>query len=379
MTADEIKAEIAAGRIGAITLDTSAFGKPSEMSLEHGFPARLRQFRGTSVQFVLSDIVVNEVKSHLKKGASEALSQLDKSLKSIGGSWNVPREMRAAAKSLLIGEESVDDLTSRRVGNFIDSTECTIVKAEEHATICELVRRYFANTAPFADKETKKNEFPDALALLSLDAWAKTEGAKVLVVTNDDDWVRYCDESDSLIVVRNLADALGYFNADADFFSSTLSRILNSGKRQDWQDSIESAVQSHIDAMLFMPEADSIFHFEDEITDVIVKRISIDYDGNGLSPVDKSEGFLVAKVKVAAEVDITCDFSFSIRDSIDKDYVYMGALSKTQSETVELNMLITFVGSAPDDADIDEIEIEGNRQYVAVIPPILAIARSRDV
>lgn len=366
MTADEIKAEIAAGRISAITLDTSAFGKPSEMSLEYGLVARLGQFSGTGVQFILSDVVLKEVESHMTKGANDAILQLDKSFKAVGGSWNVPREIRAEAKKILVGDESPLEMARRRVEAFVDDTKCLVIKSDEHATIGELVRRYFSNEPPFAERETKKNEFPDALAVMSLEAWAKEHDTKILVVSNDEDWARYCETSRGLVMVRNLADGLALFNANGEVACIALSQIMLSGERTDWQEAIERAAQSHIDSMWFMAEADAMFHFDDEINEVVVLGVVISDDELVLAPVDTEDGSLVAELTVSVEVEVSCDFSFSVRDSIDKDYVPMGSATLTGSDTIELRMLITFAGDIPDDAEIDEIEVEGNnRHYIS--------------
>lgn len=364
MTPDEIKSKIARNHIGAITLDTSAFGKPSEMSLEHGLLPRLEQFRGSSVRFILSDIVSNEILAHMKKGAAESLSQLDKSMKKLGNAWNVSAEKRAEARKSLIGVETPELSSQRRLNSFFQRTGCTVIKAEEHAIIGNLVRRYFSHIAPFADKDTKKNEFPDALALLSLETWALNVDTKILVVSNDEDWIRYCIESERLILVRGLADALSYFHANASVVCNLLSQMLMSGMRSDWNSAIEEAVESHIEGMDFIPEADSTFYFEGEITELYISNLSIGEEDDVLRPVDFGENYLVAETQVVVDVDITFDFSFSIKDGIDKDYVPIGSASCSRTETLELMILITFAGNIPDAAEINEIEVQGNLHYV---------------
>jgi hypothetical protein len=365
MTTDDIKAEIAAGSIGAMTLDTSAFGNPSEMSLEHGLLARLRQFCGTGVRLLMSDVVLNEVELHMAKGASDSLAQLEKSLKAVGGSWNVSREARGEAKKALIGAETPREHASRRVNGFVERNECIIVKAEEHASIEELMRRYFSFQPPFAERESKKNEFPDALAVMSLNAWAEQNDTKILVVSNDDDWVRYCEGTSRLIVIRGLAEALALFNANAEVVCSALSLRLASHEGKEWRDFIETAVQAHIESMLFIAEADSQFYFEDEITEVVVESVEIQDDEHALRPVEMLDGSIVAEITVVAEVEISCDFSFSVKDGIDKDYVPMGSASVSTRETLDLNVLVTFDSNIPEKADIEDVEPEKNRKYIS--------------
>lgn len=363
MTADEIKAEIAAGSISAITLDTSAFGKPSEMSLEHGLLARLRQFSGTGVQFVMSDVVLKEVESHMARGATESLSQLEKAMKAVGGSWNIPRAKRDAARTELTDNESPREMARRRVEAFADDTECTIIKAAEHANMERLVRGYFASEPPFADKETKKNEFPDAIALMSLDGWAEACDTKMLVVSNDDDWARYCDKSERLILVRTLSEAYRLFNADAEVACSALSLMLNRGDMPEWREAIERAAQAHVDSMWLSADADSMFQYDEEISEVVVIGVQFSDKNDTLTPIEMSEESLVAELNVSVELEVTGDFSFYVTDSIDKDNVNMGGTSITCKDTIEMRMLITFVGHTEDDAEIDDIEVEGTKSH----------------
>lgn len=366
MTANEIQAEIAAGNISAITLDTSAFGKPSEMSLEHGLLARLRQFSGTGVQFVMSDVVLKEVESHMAKGATDSLSQLERAMKAVGGSWNIPRAKRDVARTELTDNESPREMARRRVEAFADDTECTIIKAAEHANMERLVRGYFASEPPFADKATKKNEFPDAIALMSLDGWAEAVKTKILVVSSDDDWARYCATSERLVLVRSLSEAFRLFNADAEVACAALSLMLNSGDIPQWHEAIQEAAQRHVDSMWFMAEADSMFQYEDEINEVVVLGVEFSAGNDALTPIEMNEESLVAEVSVSVELEVTGDFSFYVTDNIDKDNVNMGGATVTCTDTIELRMLITFVGHTEDDAEIENIEVEGgNRHYVS--------------
>ena len=61
----------------AITLDASVFGRNS-WSLETGLLRQLRQFRGASVQFILSEVVANELRKYLTTATKKAREELDK-------------------------------------------------------------------------------------------------------------------------------------------------------------------------------------------------------------------------------------------------------------------------------------------------------------
>jgi hypothetical protein len=56
-----------------------------------------------------------------------------------------------------------------------------------------VVDMYFKLKAPFEEK--KRAEFPDAIALVSLERWAELNKLKILVVSYDSGWEEYCASS----------------------------------------------------------------------------------------------------------------------------------------------------------------------------------------
>ena len=80
LTDVEIKERIADGRISGISLDTSIFDGNGNR-FERGLLAKLNQFKNTSVEFVLSDVVLGEVRSHVIRDAQEAKSTTVAALK----------------------------------------------------------------------------------------------------------------------------------------------------------------------------------------------------------------------------------------------------------------------------------------------------------
>ena len=367
MNADEIRREIAEGRIGAITLDTSSFGNPTEMSLEYGLYRRLEQFRRSDVRFVLSDVVANELLAHLTKGAHDAQVAATKALKQVGNAWQISRAQRERAVTVLFGETTAEMCAKARLESFVERTGAVTTRAANSVDSGELVRRYFGRLPPFASaKESKKNEFPDALALISLDVWAKEAGTKVLVVSKDGDWISYCEDSERLVSVKELAQALSYFHSDASVVCNMLSLNMHDGKYPELKNAIEHSIQSYIEGVDFIPEADAAYYFEDEVIEVSIQSVQFT-DGTEenatLRPVEVTDERLVAEIPVVVHVEVTSDFSFSVKDGIDKDYVPIGSSSATRTVRLNVNVLVTFDRENPDDPAIEDIEVTGPSRY----------------
>jgi PIN domain len=77
--------------------------------------------------------------------------------------------------------------------------------------ISDLIQKYFQAKPPFSETGKKKNEFPDAIALMSLETWANKNQTKIIVVTSDNDWKNFCKSSERLLAIDDFAGALGLF------------------------------------------------------------------------------------------------------------------------------------------------------------------------
>lgn len=360
----DIENEIRNGLIGAITLDTSIFGKPEDTSLETPLLRRVEQFKGTDVKFVLPDVVVLEVKAHLEALAADAQTKLHRAMRLLERSWSTSKTSVSEAAETLLGGETPATVTEKRLEAFIKRTGCMQLQATGRADVGELIQRYFSHAAPFSEKEEKKYEFPDAIALLTLESWAASAGTKVLVVSKDGDWKRFCDDSKNLIFVDKLGPALGYFHKDKGVACKLLFERLIVGdehevEKNNLRNAIEVAIQRHVDLMTFVPEASAAYFFEDEVVEVAVGDYAVD-QGDRFIPIDMGDDYLVAELLVRVEVDITADFTFLLKDWIDKDYIRFGSASVTKTESLELTVVVTFTGEIPGAPEIGDIEVDGD-------------------
>jgi hypothetical protein len=71
MSESEIKAKIADGAIFAVSVDTAVFDKYS-CNLDFKVLNKLDQFKTGPIKVILSEIVVNEIKTHIARDAEAA-------------------------------------------------------------------------------------------------------------------------------------------------------------------------------------------------------------------------------------------------------------------------------------------------------------------
>lgn len=69
------------------------------------------------------------------------------------------------------------EAATARLAEFIRRSGCEVIAADQ-GDMKRLIAMYFEPTAPFEGSGKKKNEFPDAIALVTLEDWAEKHEKK---------------------------------------------------------------------------------------------------------------------------------------------------------------------------------------------------------
>lgn len=365
MELDELKRLVRSGQFGAITLDTSIF-EAQGLKLESGLLKQLEQFRDSSTRLIISEIVKEEVLSHLTEKAKDARRDVEKSLKQAKDYWQVEEgKIEDIKKSVFSGREA-QEIATERFARFMESTSLEIVEAQDYLIVSELIQKYFRAEPPFSETGKKKNEFPDAIALISLETWASKNKTNIIVVTSDNDWKNFCKSSERLCANDDLAIALGLFQLqDADDVCRYLSEKYELGVLENVKEAISNALECiyDFDFDTYL-EAESSYSYEEEITEIEVSGFKfklLESPNIIFRPVNFDDDSLTVESRLSVNVNVECSFSFSVYDSIDKDDVGIGGNTVNTQADLEVEILITFVGDfnkVGAEVEVDDVEIE---------------------
>lgn len=268
MDLDQLKNIVRAGQFRAITLDTSIFDAQA-LRLESGLLKQLEQFRDSSTKLILSEVVKEEVLSHLIEKARDAQKEIEKSLKQAKEHLRVEAHKIEVIKKTIFGEQKAQEIAFERFGQFVEATSLEIVEAQDYVIIGDLIQKYFQAKPPFSETGKKKNEFPDAIALMSLETWANKNQTKIIVVTSDNDWKNFCKSSENLLAIEDFAEALVLFQLkDSDDICRYLSERYQKGELKDVKEAISNALESTISDLDIYPEANSAYIYEHESTEI---------------------------------------------------------------------------------------------------------------
>ncbi|MCE7556435.1 PIN domain-containing protein [Aliivibrio fischeri] len=338
----------------AIVIDTSIFDG-NGLKLESGMLGKLKQFKDGPIDFIMPDIVKNEIQSHLEKKIKVSRNALEKSINDAGDHLFFDGSALNDAKQLLINSNEIENLAKSRLDNFIESSGAWILDSNDFVSVGELVNKYFLNEPPFSETGKKKNEFPDAIALMALEKWAENEGKTILAIAKDGDWKSFCESSDYIDYQDDLAEGLAIFNqANAPFaLKKNLFEAILTNQALGFLSKIESYLDNELDDLTPDQDAESAFYWEPEGTSTSFKSYTLDSD---FKIIDVDEEWIVLEAKASIIIDAEGQFSLSVHDSIDRDYVSLGGVIAHTEVEFETELLITISGQL--DGDVNDLEIE---------------------
>ena len=355
LTPEQIRAAIEAREILAVALDTSIFSR-KRYELETGVLPRLEQFKESNIFVLIPDVVHQEVTKHIRQLAEEALSKASIAVNSMGRSWNQEKTVLDTAIASIANGKTPKEISDDRVNRYLTLIGATVLDSSD-VNGPMLLSRYFEGKPPFENegyiepegnqpgraRNNKKYEFPDAIALLSIEKWAKEKKCKVLTLSADNGWTKFCDESDHLVGMSDLAKALALFQSEADAHRARLIfRSIAKGDPHGILKRIAADVSEQSWKMSFDVDASSAFEFEDDVHDVRLKGISaesLQQDG-AFDLIESSNDSFVAAATVPATFLVGISFSFSKWDREDREYMPLGDCSLTREEDVDVNLTV---------------------------------------
>ncbi len=349
-----------------ILIDTSIFDG-NGLRIETGLLGKLRQFKKTSIDILLPDVIKNEVLSHLEKKIKVSRSTLEKSINDAGDHLFFDGSALNEAKKLLIEGDEIEKLAQSRLENFISDTGALEIDCNDYVSVGEVLGQYFSNQPPFSETGKKKNEFPDAIVLLAAEEWSKREEKSILAIAKDKDWKSYCEKSLNIDYEEDFTAGLASFNeATAPFtFVECLTKHLEEDTAQSFITKVANGLDSALDGFTPDQDAESQLYWEPDGSHGWFESFSFSDDTFRI--IEADQDYLVLEAGAEITVGAEGEFSLSVHDSIDKDYVGLGSTSVSTEETFESAILITISGKITD--NIEALEIE----EVEVVNPIRTI------
>ncbi|MHC1745519.1 MAG: PIN domain-containing protein [Negativicutes bacterium] len=192
---------------GAITIDTNIL-KQWGFQFDTGILNQMSQFLHEPVRVIQTDIVHQETKKHIADEVNKARIAVRKGLRLASNQLGIDKNNVQTATQLLSATGEDREVAEERLNKYYNRIGAEILKTDDYIDCKKLMKMYFETRAPFEKKETKKNEFPDAIALISLEQWAEKNDIKILAVSADKGWENFAKNSKRITVLNDLAKAI---------------------------------------------------------------------------------------------------------------------------------------------------------------------------
>ena len=345
-------AAIEAEGIGAITLDTSIIDKFGR-DFGHAMLRNLSQFERIDVDVVFSDIVAREVQSHIERDAAQSLAEMKKALAQHRKAWQLDQTIDQLGESAKLSGDA-SDLARERWKKFVTDIKGSELETANTLPVHGLLDAYFNTKPPFEKEGKKKAEFPDAIALLSLEEWARQKDTKVLAVSSDGGWKAFAETSDYIIVIEDIAKLYGHFNRSANFIAQRIEGLIRHGKIPDFEGGIKALIEEHFDDSSIEIEADSHLGFESEFAGVDVLEINF---MPGFQVIASDEDSIDIALEFTCRIRFKAEFSWFVWDGVDREYVPMGSdiVSREESRAF-VEIIGTFSREFGDIPDVLRLE-----------------------
>jgi hypothetical protein len=347
----DIVREIGNGSIGAVSLDTNIF-ESSECNLRYRLFTSLSQFDGTGISYLLSDVVVGEIKSHIAARAKDAAAKVRAAAREFQEAWRADGALQRTMDALGLPSDH-DAAAQAQIDAYRSASKFTEIASIEFVDLSGVLAKYFARSAPFESISEKKNEFPDALALSALEAWGEKNQKFVLAVAKDKGWQRFAKEAKWVACQTDLRAVLGAFNAEDEFFARSVVARVNGGKGEEISTAIDQEIARYVEQVTPVIVAETGYSYDDEFLEAtLLDRHPIDLAT--AAALSSNDDEIVIAFDVVIDLEIDAAFVFYIYD--EGDSIPFASAQASQEVTVTLPCTIA-VTRDPAEPALQDIEL----------------------
>jgi hypothetical protein len=339
----------------ALVIDTCIFFD-NGFGLESGLLTELFQLSSKNIQVLLPDIVHKELIKHLTGKISKISNDIQKALK--GSGYHID-SIRCEAQQIenRLAELNPEHTANSRITKFIENTDAVILDSNSLIELKDLVNAYFYESAPFLASSKKKHEFPDAIALLSIEAWSKKHNKKVLAVSRDHDWQSFCANLESIDCISTLSEALSKVNSSIvnNNYEIEFCELL---KKHDSKYLIKR-LEDELDGSLSMltPEVEAIYNIYSWSAYCNLSLGKLDLLDR-ISLISSDIDHFYIEIDCILEVNASAEFEFFYDEHRANSFICSDLFEKLLSN--KNSLIIRVAGSIEDmrELDIESVELK---------------------
>ena len=366
---NELRTLVASGAITALTVDTNIFDE-KRLQLNSTTLQAIKGIAGHGIRFILSGTVAKEVEFHIERAAKNAMRSARKGIGEALGVFETKHPTRDELMKHVTNGLAPTDVARGRFAQYVKETSCQVLNDTERVEATELFERYFAGLPPFGDGR-RKDEFPDALALLALEKFAEIEDSGMIVVSKDKDWRNFCRDSNRLFLVPEVEGAMALVaNAPPALRRATFDWMAEDGESGQLFLCLGKLVEEIAFDVSAYP---TVGECETFVWDGELKSIQLpSKEGIDIIDFKCDEGGncvgLIVSFQIGLNVSIPVEISFSVWDGVDGESMPMGSrmLEVNREECSQATVTFDVSNHGSEDEVWGIVDVEIGLKYIEI-------------
>lgn len=333
-----------------ITFDTQTVIS-NGYAFHSGLLESLKSLREHPIKVVVTDVVKNEIKKHTSRFYQDLIQKNNDSNRK-----NHEHGLLDAIPKKTFLPKQAGEIAETKLNEYLRSLNCSILEIDS-VSLVEVMERFYRSDPPFSKGGDKKNEFPDAISLLTLNHYATKNNYRILAISGDKDWVRFAADNEHFDLVKDVSEALNLINKHREEAYNVVEKVLQSliaGEPEETYQQIDALLSDQISMEFPLIEASSSFYFD--YNDVYLEFSHFYLVDDQFKMLEISNDLTSFKIEVEAIINYTASatFSFSAVDHIDDDYFVITDDAHSVDREAETKLLISF---SIVDGEIDILDI----------------------
>lgn len=251
------------------------------------------------------EIAYNEVRQHIIRDMLCAFEDVS------GKNTRVLRNDREFLSYCQKGKANVEKIAQNLIDDFKNRSSAYIIPYSICTDVEDVFKKYFDRKKPFGYGQ-KKEEFPDAFIIQSIEEYCKKYSLdKVIVLTCDKDYVNSSPYLEIVNDYKRYISGKMATKSEMDKLYSTLTSDADILKYQ-WEKDIEQLLND-----------DTTYHGYcnyDEISDISVRHCEIDFDDKDFYIIDNNDNSIELEVNPSATFSVQLTYHDTSGAFYDKEF-----------------------------------------------------------
>jgi hypothetical protein len=272
------------------------------------------------LKLVITDVVIREVESRIRKAVHGAVAAHRRYLKEEGKVLESSDLDAVKAHVIKLDSEAIVKDLTEAFHKFLSDCKTTTLGVAS-VTLSDILDDYFEGRPPFAATENKKSEFPDAISVAALVEWSDDQSVGVFVVSGDKGFREACDEKDWLYPHETLQEMLNEVANDEE-------------KRAEFIRAQVTKSNAQIEPKVIAQFEDRYFFLLDENGDAEVNVTSAELLEVNILEADNTQALVDVSYRLDSEVSLSYDDpNMTVRDDDTGDLMSFGTVEETVQRT----------------------------------------------